>query len=438
LSNFYERNYLGGRRFRISLFVRGKGQLRFGFLFYSRSEGRPEYVYGDPKTELTNHWTEVSRVFDFGNRVPKRLAPFVELASNGELFFDDFSIREDIIPGTGIKALNKHTIMVPKGKTTLRFKLTRPDDSARVFVYDQPSRAKGALLKADSSGMATFDFKAPATPGSFRVDGVCGGNRAPIRIDVVSSKFFKSMENAARSAAPLLPDQVLIIGDSLTDFDRGANWVDKVEFFLKKNSAKRISLRNAAVRGDYITRVEERLAGRRAYRRKAYNGIFSPKPGLILIFLGHNDTRTVPGKPVKTPLVTPEEQLKSYRNVIARLRREVPNARIVLVTPSCSLYEVCRQNAERKVKSGRPMICFGEPELMKRYIKVLKKLATELNCEFLDLYTPMKALPDRKSLFRAGDGVHLSEAGHRFVADYLMRYLAATPPSRGKAAYSGR
>ena len=43
--------------------------------------------------------------------------------------------------------------------------------------------------------------------------------------------------------------------------------------------------------------------------------------------------------------------------------------------------------------------------------------------EYLDLYTAMKNLPDKSSLVRPTDGVHLTEKGHAYIANREYEFL---------------
>ncbi|NMA40679.1 MAG: hypothetical protein GX937_10945, partial [Lentisphaerae bacterium] len=54
-----------------------------------------------------------------------------------------------------------------------------------------------------------------------------------------------------------------------------------------------------------------------------------------------------------------------------------------------------------------------------------QKLGKELGIGYLDVYTPMKNHPDKPLLFYPTDGVHLSTAGHPFVADAILKALAS-------------
>ena len=71
------------------------------------------------------------------------------------------------------------------------------------------------------------------------------------------------------------PVRALYLGDSLSDFDRGSNHVDKLQVKLDELSSRCVSIYNYAVRGDYIERVMERLrGGTNCTSRTAYHGIW--------------------------------------------------------------------------------------------------------------------------------------------------------------------
>ena len=91
------------------------------------------------------------------------------------------------------------------------------------------------------------------------------------------------------------------------DFNRGRNAADKVIYFLERNNPGKISFRNAAVAGDYITRVEDRLNGKGRDVKK-YAGLFDKPCDLIFIALGSNDNRTLRSDGYAKPLVPFAEQ----------------------------------------------------------------------------------------------------------------------------------
>ena len=56
------------------------------------------------------------------------------------------------------------------------------------------------------------------------------------------------------------PIRILYLGDSLTDYDRGSNHVDQVQAKIESIAPRMVSFYNYSIRGDYITRLLDRLA----------------------------------------------------------------------------------------------------------------------------------------------------------------------------------
>ena len=52
-----------------------------------------------------------------------------------------------------------------------------------------------------------------------------------------------------------------------------------------------------------------------------------------------------------------------------------------------------------------------------------KKFCKEGNIPYIDILTPMRAVSPIKSLY-VSDGVHLSPAGGRVIADEILKFLA--------------
>jgi len=65
--------------------------------------------------------------------------------------------------------------------------------------------------------------------------------------------------------------QVLFIGGSLSDFDRGSNHVDQLQMLM----SGRMTFFNYAVRGDYIERLVKRLEGEPVFEQARYADIWS-------------------------------------------------------------------------------------------------------------------------------------------------------------------
>ena len=118
-----------------------------------------------------------------------------------------------------------------------------------------------------------------------------------------------------------------------------------------------------------------------------------------------------------------DEAEKAWREVLTLLRKKNPKMQITLLTPVCSLRQACLDNMERRFKQGLGRIEFGRPELLEQYGALVRKLAKEYKCDVVDVYTPMKKMKETVHLFNPGDGVHISEAGNRFVALELLKSL---------------
>ena len=151
-------------------------------------------------------------------------------------------------------------------------------------------------------------------------------------VDVAPSDWFASVNKIAGRIKLTKPLHILYLGDSLSDYDRGRNYVDKVNFFLNKYNPGKANSRNYGVSGDDISRVCARIAGNaKAIRKKRYSGLFDRKYDVAFIFLGHNDTKASSANDYKIALIPPVRQEQYYRTLIAKLRTEgIP--RIVLVS----------------------------------------------------------------------------------------------------------
>lgn len=226
---------------------------------------------------------------------------------------------------------------------------------------------------------------------------------------------------------------VLYLGDSLSDFDRGSNHVDRLQAKLDAADPHYAGIFNYAVRGDYIIRLLDRLDGKNGtYALARFNGVWNRQYDWAFVFLGHNDTRTKSDTGFNEPLVSSDAAAKGYERLIGILRGKGIK-RIIIVSPASSNFELCREKAEKKlaaIKAGKggkskSAVRFGDPALMEAFLKTVRGVAAAQGCEFLDLYSVMKALPDKASYFRPTDGVHLSQKGHEYVAQREFDYLTA-------------
>ncbi len=225
---------------------------------------------------------------------------------------------------------------------------------------------------------------------------------------------------AARGIKIEQPVSILYIGDSLTHYNIGHNHVDKVGYFLDKYNPDQVKVWNYACGGDDIQRIVQRLHGKASGRWKnRYRDLWSRNYDWAVIFLGHNDTKASSAKNYGEAVIPPAKQKELYRELIAELRNRGIK-RIILFSSTSSNFELCKKNAA-KIKRAHNR--FGDPAHLEAFNRALQELAKENRLEYLDLYTEMKALPDKASLLNPRDGVHLTDRGHNYVALKTLQYL---------------
>ena len=226
------------------------------------------------------------------------------------------------------------------------------------------------------------------------------------------------------------PGNVLILGDSLSDFDRGRNYVDQLSFYLNGGGKEQgIAFFNYGIGGDDIKRVARRVAHQfdsrkpDEYFQARYAGIDGRNYDYILIFLGQNDTKASSESNYATTFITLPECEKYWESLIATLKERFPAAKLILCSP-IHTDSARQQEIARIILAGKPNVwMFGIERHMENYDALIRKLAEKHNASYLDFYTPSKTSPERKKLFKSEDGVHLSAAGERFVAGLVLDFF---------------
>ena len=216
------------------------------------------------------------------------------------------------------------------------------------------------------------------------------------------------------------PGTVLVIGDSLSDYLRGYNWVEIVGHFCRTRFPGKTDWFNYAIGGDQAPRVLNRLrevSG--TYALERYRGIKEIKPDLILISLGQNDSLSLDRDlKEKSPTQVPPEKFKAcMTGIIAHLRKQYPGAQIVLFTP----FALCFKKSWKNYFANRKLV-FGEPGIMRQYAKLVREIAAENHCVVLDVHTPFKALKDSAPYFLY-DGIHLNIRGNLHASEIVLQYL---------------
>jgi len=377
---------LPGCKLRFSVEARGKGKVRLGIWIY-QPKVRPHW---GEEIQLTDEFKTYTVDYTLD-----RTAPYIRCLIQGAGEFRNaklFNMRKEGYAITAYPAYQMYADVPEKVTFTLL--------KDGVPVKDAALRIDGSCASDPDSGVIA---KAYAQRG----------DTTPFDAEAKKIKLDK-------------PVNILYLGDSLTHFDQGFNHADKTVFFLNKFNPHKAELFNFAVRGDTcpitLDRMKDKYKDRYAGR---FAGFKKHKYDIAFIFLGQNDTRAHVRTQYKAPTVSTDRQKRYYREMIEILRK-MGVKRIIII--SCASLDEPRLKAQAEaVAKTRPTqhAVYGKPELLEQFNAASQEIAKTLGVEYLDIYTPMKALPDKPSYF--SDGAHLSRKGHDFVALMTLKYLAENP-----------
>ncbi len=427
--------YLSGQKISISFYVKGTGEFCAGALLYGRNGRGGEtmnFVYGD-KVQLTDEWQKVEYIVDLSEKFAERIAPIFELHGKDAVAYIDDAAFTHIRPqSVSISATSSH-VVIPAGSPLpeLMFNFSGSNAKINFFAIPADRRQLPVYTSAQSADNGSVAYTGAATfpAGEVAVVAAAEGRQAFCIAEILPAEEFARWDELAASIKLDNPLNILVLGDSLSDLHRGGNHIDKLVFWLNKHNPGKVTLRNSAIAGDFITRVEERLNWRYGkpdvWRLSDYRNIFARKYDLVFIFLGHNDTVASSRDNYATPAnISLADAEASYRRVIARIKQESPNAKIILVSPVASDVTKSRAVAENMVRWGHAGHIFGLPEHVTPFLAMLQKIAGETGCFYIDLHTPTQNAANRPALFDKG-GVHLTPAGNTLIAWELLRSLAA-------------
>ena len=404
-------------RVKLSFFARGRGRISAG-LSDGVYLGNNKYKYttypAKEDVELTGKWQKIEFVRDFSGSAPVGVYVRIVLSAGGEAQIDDLLLETVSDPSVKVRAETSDDIVrIGAPFPECRFAVT-PKGTPVVRLYIAPDR--------------TFSAKPPekaAVPGLYRVCATAAGETSEVRISVLPEKEYDAVTAAAQKVRFAKPVRILFLGDSIYDYCRGRNAADKVILHLRRSNPDKITFRNAAVAGDYITRIEKRLDGKLSKaEQKKYEKLFDCPYDLIFIAVGSNDNRTLRSDGYKKPLVPFAEQTQSMIRVIRFLKERNPGARIILVSPSAPNMEQQEKRAAAAEKNNSGLVKFGISELTHQGIASQKQAAAAEKVEYLDLYDAMcqAAKPD---FFARYDVIHLDEKGFNFLSQKILEYLAS-------------
>lgn len=209
------------------------------------------------------------------------------------------------------------------------------------------------------------------------------------------------------SAPPSAEMRAVAFGDSITHgygVPQGLGWVELLSARYRENGSHRVTLINAGGDGNTSTEGLRRLE----------TDVLSHRPGLVLVEFGGNDAT----EGVRN--VT----LDDYERNLRAIHRAViaSGGKMVLLTfpPVINSWHV---------DGGKPYFLErgGLDQEVERYRQRTRQLAQQLGLPLFDLDRFLRDLMELHGPARyiASDGVHLTPAGNRLVAESIEKFLAA-------------
>ncbi len=213
---------------------------------------------------------------------------------------------------------------------------------------------------------------------------------------------------APKSPPPLAKgDRIVFLGDSITAGGGGAKgYITLIHNALaEKFPDLGIETVNAGISGHRVPDLQRRLD----------HDVLAKKPTIVFIYIGINDVwhwhKAADGKMVGgTPTEKYEEGLK---DIIGKIK--AASARVILCTPS-TIGEKAHGTNERD-------------KMLDEYSDISRKVAADTGVQLCDLAKAFIAYDkdhnpqDKANGVLTADGVHLNDAGNRFVADQMLLSL---------------
>ncbi|MBE6355819.1 MAG: hypothetical protein E7058_01745 [Lentisphaerae bacterium] len=414
-----------GKTIKITAVAKGKGTLNGAFVLTvkSVSGGRSYPRFAGEAVVLGNDFVTVEHSLDLSKHLPISLEPRLELKGSGAQA-EVKSIKVEVFTVEGAKLIPESSYTAypagSSGNITLKLQ-TNAGAQLQLLVNDSATP-----VKADSSGNAVLNLAKNSGITGYTIAGK--GISCRIFTEAVAPAEFAALNSAAAKSSLTAPAKVLILGDSLSDFERGRNYVDQMSFYLNANRKDRVNFYNFGIGGDDIKRVTRRLnhhfdpKSADEYFQKRYADISKVKYTHIIVFLGQNDTKASSKSGYKTTFVPTEKWQEHYARLLALLKKQFPQAQIILCSPIHTNSARQEVIAAAILKRKDNVWKFGIEEHMEKYAATVKAAAAAAGAKYIDLYTPSKNHPQLKDLF-VSDGVHLSPAGERFTALQILQHL---------------
>ena len=454
LCNFRNGN-LTGCEIKLQYKVKGTGKIRFGAVRYREGQKGPDKSdsFWSELMELGSDYKDYEYAVAFGDQPLSGVNFVFEIqGEGGEAVIDSMIVSASGDTECVIQPPDPIMVKDTDPLPDVKFQTNRPGKKFRYYtsLLLDSRVAHGGTAVADKKGVVTVPGKllrpdAAVQKLSLAVDGnaifqsagetgceICdmylskNPTVGSVMITKIPSDEYDASLKAAKKAKLGNAKKILVLADSLWDYDRGANAADRMNFFLRKAKGDDIKVVNYAVHGDLIDRTTARFKGDFAtagagHGKARYRNLKNENPDLVMIMLGHNDTTSNLSDNFASPRVTPKVQKAKYEELLAAIKETFPKSKVVLLTPVSVNYEGILKWCEEKRKAGATRIArFGDPDKVGAYSKVLAEVAKEHKLPLFDMYTPTEHLDNKPTYFRP-DNVHLSPRGYGLVARLVLQ-----------------
>jgi lysophospholipase L1-like esterase len=417
-------SYFPSETVKVTIKAKGEGKLVSGVLTYRHGSGQPSYCK-DGHRNLTNQF----QVYTFNCKLTERfkmILPFIEVRGPGKVIVESFILEKIVNKKDFIKPIKN--IQVATRKNPLKevvFNTTFKNQEIDVVVKNN-NKVIAQKVKSNSQGKISVNTQ-KLTLGLNEISASKDGAYGVAYVDVQNEKDFAITNNIAKKIKLKKQVKYLFLGDSLTDFYRNYNYVDRIYFWLNKYNPNKYSFTNVGVGGDFCKRMLDRLNGEltnknRAYRQNMYKGLFKNQYDIIFLFLGQNDTRSYRKTNFTKQETPPTLQQTCLKDIYHILKTKFPKAKIVLLSPSPSDEKLFLDRASKLAK-GKNMVMYGKKELVDLYDAENRKFCKENKLDYIDVLSVMRKAPSIKALY-VNDGIHLSPLGGQVIADEILKYLA--------------
>jgi lysophospholipase L1-like esterase len=196
-------------------------------------------------------------------------------------------------------------------------------------------------------------------------------------------------------------DRIVFLGDSITQAGAGPKgYVTLINEALQdKKKDLGIEVIGAGISGNKVPDIQGRLE----------KDVLAKKPTVVVIYIGINDVWHGEKDPTKG---TPKDKYEAgLRDVIGRCQDA--KARVILCTPS-----VIGEKADGSNTNDAKLDEYAD--ISRKVAADLKVPVCDLRKEFIAKLKKDNADNKDKGVL-TGDGVHLNDAGNRFVADVILK-----------------